>query len=410
MQDVLNRHNFEYSIYGLAKIVGRANTRMLKRRQRQYYKDEGAFAVAVGMASPAARLRHFRSEEVTGSSSSSALLRTSAGQRQAGLLELDDCILVLVRSFLAAQRWTRVNVWKAHAQTTFDCDMAQPHAVVSASNDHTLKVWANCGRDLTHVLQGHTHFVTSCSFSPDVTKLLSASRDRSVKVWDVASGRLLHTLVGHTGAVECACFSPDGSVILSASGCTVKMWNVVTGSVVATAEVAVAAFEEDEDPRIVRCCVFSRDGTWCALGCDDWTVKLLDVAPSLHLQHIRTCTGHLDKVKSVQFCPRRDATSVLLSGSFDRTMKLWDSGSGRLLHTLVAHTGWIRQCCFSPSGTKILSCSDDKTVIVWNALTGQVSDILDEHKKNVISCAWSKDGKFLVAGYSGGDMALWKAT
>jgi WD40 repeat protein len=270
---------------------------------------------------------------------------------------------------------------------------------------------------LTHVLQGHTHFVTACSFSPDVTKLLSASRDGSVKVWDVASGRPLHTLVGHTmtagggGGVECACFSPNGSAILSVTGCTVTLWNAVTGSVVATAEVAVASFEEDEDPRIVRCCDFSRDGKWCALGCDDWTVKLLGVvasSSSLHLQ--RTCTGHLDKVKSVRFSPRRDATFVLLSGSFDRTMKLWDSGTGQLLHTLAAHTGWVRQCCFSPLGTKILSCSDDKTVIVWDAVTGQVSDILDEHKKNVISCAWSTDGKFLVAGYSGGDMALWKTT
>ncbi len=146
MQDVLHRHNFEYSIYGLTKIVGRANTRMLQRRQRQHYQDEGAFAVAVGMSSsssPAARLRHVTEVELT-TGSSTALLRTSTGRRQAGfggLLELDEGILVLVRSFLAAQRWTLVNVWKAHAKTTFDCDMAQ-HAVASASNDHTLKVWA----------------------------------------------------------------------------------------------------------------------------------------------------------------------------------------------------------------------------------------------------------------------------
>ncbi len=79
----------------------------------------------------------------------------------------------------------------------------------------------------TLTLKGHTHWISSVSFSPDGTRLASASNDNSVKLWDAATGQELHTLKGHTVPVACVCFGPDGTRLASASfDRTAKVWDV----------------------------------------------------------------------------------------------------------------------------------------------------------------------------------------
>ena len=80
--------------------------------------------------------------------------------------------------------------------------------ILSASDDHTLKVWdADSGR-LLRSLDGHTDWVRGCAFSPDGTRILSASADHTLKVWDADSGRLLRSLDGHTHRVNGCALQP----------------------------------------------------------------------------------------------------------------------------------------------------------------------------------------------------------
>jgi len=69
--------------------------------------------------------------------------------------------------------------------------------------------------------------------------------------------------------------------------------------------------------------------------------------------------GHSDYVNSVVFSP--DGRQVL-SGSDDKTIKLWDVNTGREIRTFSGHTDWIRSVAFSPDGNRILSYSDDETI------------------------------------------------
>ena len=73
---------------------------------------------------------------------------------------------------------------------------------VSASSDHTLKVWelragASCAPSPATQVTSMAVAVT-----PDGQRAVSASDDRTLKVWDLESGRELLTLTGHTSSVN----------------------------------------------------------------------------------------------------------------------------------------------------------------------------------------------------------------
>jgi WD40 repeat protein len=55
----------------------------------------------------------------------------------------------------------------------------------------------------------------------------------------------------------------------------------------------------------------------------------------------------------------------IVTGSDDKTAKVWDADTGRELHTLTGHTGSVLRVAYSPDGKRIVTGSWDKTAKVW---------------------------------------------
>jgi hypothetical protein len=86
------------------------------------------------------------------------------------------------------------------------------------------------------------------------------------------------------------------------------------------------------------------------------------------LQHV--LHGHSDAVSSVAFSPNG---KHIVSGSFDKTIQLWDAETGEMLRPpLEGHEGHVRAVTFSPDGKHIVSGSDDKTIRLWDAEAGEM--------------------------------------
>ncbi|ETO24550.1 WD-40 repeat protein [Reticulomyxa filosa] len=115
--------------------------------------------------------------------------------------------------------------------------------------------------------------------------------------------------------------------------------------------------------------------------------------------------GHSDNVIGVQFSPDG---SKILSYSRDKSIRIWNTQSGKQLHLLQGHSNWINSAQFSPDGSKIVSCSRDKTVRVWDVLSGQQIQIF-EHSKQVNAVQFSPDGLKIVSGLDDDTIPIWDA-
>ena len=126
--------------------------------------------------------------------------------------------------------------------------------------------------------------------------------------------------------------------------------------------------------------------------------------------------GLVEAVVSVAFSPdgrvlaSASNVGVDFSGSKDKTIRLWDSASGKKLLVLKGHTDGVRSIVFSPNGRLLASGAEDKTIRLWDTASGKMRAVLRGHEKGVISVAFSPDGRMLASGATDNTIRLWDPT
>jgi WD40 repeat protein len=122
---------------------------------------------------------------------------------------------------------------------------------------------------------------------------------------------------------------------------------------------------------------------------------------------LRIFAGHADSVSSVAFSPNG---KQILTGSKDKTARLWETNSGRELLRLEGHTSRISSVAFSPDGTQILTGSEDKTARLWDTVSGRQLLCLEGHTSSVYGVAFSPDGTQLLTGSEDKTARLWETS
>ena len=286
--------------------------------------------------------------------------------------------------------------------------------MVSCSEDATMKVWDYESGDFERTIKGHTDSVQDAAFDHTGKLLVSCSADMSIKIWDFSTYENIKTMHGHDHNVSSVSFMPSGDFIISSSrDKTMKMWEVQTGYCVSTFT------GHREWVRMVR---INQDGSLIASCSNDQTVRVWVVATRECKEELRE---HDHVVECIAWAPEHAHESILeaagnevkkndrsgpflISGSRDKTIKLWDISIGLCLFTLVGHDNWVRGLLFHPGGKFIVSVSDDKTLRIWDIKNKRNMKTLEAHQHFVTSLDFHKSGPYVITGSVDEYVKVWE--
>jgi WD40 repeat protein len=119
---------------------------------------------------------------------------------------------------------------------------------------------------------------------------------------------------------------------------------------------------------------------------------------------IHILADHMDGVRAVAVTP--DGRRIV-SGSNDRTLRVWDLESGQVIRTLEGHTRGVRAVAITPDGCRAVSGSNDRTLRLWDLASGQMLRALEGHTHGVRAVAVAPDGRRAISGSEGGNLHVW---
>jgi WD40 repeat protein len=148
----------------------------------------------------------------------------------------------------------------------------------------------------------------------------------------------------------------------------------------------------------------SADGRYALSGSEDKTVKLWDVENGRCLHTFKGPTY----VSSVGLSA--DGRHMV-SGDLDHMVsmvKLWDMKTGRCLRTFAGHTDWVQSVCLSADSRYVLSGSNDKTVKLWEVESERCLRTFAGHTNRVQSVRLSADSRYVLSGSDDKTVRLWE--
>ncbi len=143
------------------------------------------------------------------------------------------------------------------------------------------------------------------------------------------------------------------------------------------------------------------DGRYALSGSKDKTVKVWDIESGVE---VRTLSGHSNSVRALAVTPD---SRFVLSGSDDHTVKVWDIESGVEVRTLAGHSGSIYALAVTPDSRYALGGATDRTVKIWDIESGVGVRTLEGHSGGIYALAVTPDGRYALSGSNDKTVRFW---
>ncbi|KAI0049222.1 WD repeat protein [Auriscalpium vulgare] len=280
-----------------------------------------------------------------------------------------------------------------------------------------LLVWEWQSESYVLKQQGHFFDMNTLSYAPDGQYIATGGDDGKVKLWNTRSGFCIITFPQHTAAVSAVQFAAQGQVLFSAS---------LDGTVRAFDLVRYRNFRTFTSPSPVQfsCLAVDPSGEVVAAASSDsfevfvWSVqtgKLLDVL-----------AGHEGPVSALAFSP---TTNVLASGSWDKSVRVWDVFSRAHNVEPFQLNADVLALAFRPDGQELVVATLDGQLTFFSTNLSKQTNVIEGRRdiaggrkaddrvaaansasgRAFTSVAWSADGACVLAGGNSKYVTLYDA-
>ncbi|XP_040597407.1 protein FAN isoform X1 [Mesocricetus auratus] len=242
-------------------------------------------------------------------------------------------------------------------------------SVFTTSQDSTLKMFSKESKMLQRSISFSNMALSSCLLLPGDTTVISSSWDNNVYFYSIAFGRRQDTLMGHDDAVSKICW--HNNRLYSASwDSTVKVWSGVPAEMPGTKRHQFELVAELEHDVSVNTINLNAVSTLLVSGTKEGMVNIWDLTTATLLHQI-SC--HSGTVCDAAFSP--DSRHVLSTG-VDGCLKVIDVQTGTLISSMASEEP---QRCFVWDGNSVLSGSRSGELFVWDLLGAKISERIQGH-------------------------------
>ncbi|GGX66188.1 WD40 repeat domain-containing protein [Streptomyces hiroshimensis] len=243
--------------------------------------------------------------------------------------------------------------------------------IVSGAEDRLVKVWEE--GEWRADLPGHADSVDALGMSADGSCCVSGSSDGEVRFWDVPSRSCRAAVRGHAFALSAVAVTPDGRRALTGAwDGKVKLWDLgdLDGLPASTAHTPAAD--------AVHEAVLAPSGRRAVVGDSAGRLHLWDVGTA---RRVGSFGVRGSEVHGVAFAP--DERHVF-SGHGDGTVRRCALITGATT-VLGRHDDAVRALAVSPDGPTVLSGSDDKSIRLWDPARGECVGVMKGHEEPVVA-------------------------
>lgn len=145
-----------------------------------------------------------------------------------------------------------------------------------------------------------------------------------------------------------------------------------------------------------------KDPNTFASSCLDRTVKMWAIGSPVPNY---TMEAHEKGVNYVEFYPGADKPYLVTTGD-DKTVKVWDYLSKSCVQTMESHTNNVSFAVFHPNLPIIISGSEDGTIKLWNSGTYRLENTLNYGLERAWCVALRKEGNEVAVGFDEGSVVI----
>uniref|UniRef100_A0A8C5TNN7 WD repeat-containing protein 48 n=1 Tax=Malurus cyaneus samueli TaxID=2593467 RepID=A0A8C5TNN7_9PASS len=252
----------------------------------------------------------------------------------------------------------------------------------TAGRDSIIRIWSvNQHKQDPYIasMEHHTDWVNDIVLCCNGKTLISASSDTTVKVWNAHKGFCMSTLRTHKDYVKALAYAKDKELVASAGlDRQIFLWDVNTLTALTASNNTVTTSSLSGNKDSIYSLAMNQMGTVIVSGSTEKVLRVWDPRTCAKLMKLK---GHTDNVKALLL--NRDGTQCL-SGSSDGTIRLWSLGQQRCIATYRVHDEGVWALQVNEAFTHVYSGGRDRKIYCTDLRNPDIRVLICEEKAPVL--------------------------